>query len=578
MVTSFKRALLDEVLVSWNRRGLLSLQRLPSGLTRERNYLEDYDFDLRVLAFTEEGFEALNNAQEREWLKCVGRAKDVGNEIELVHKGANWESVILIDRIDESWDGSDKAVVLLMALMHACVELTASHNFVRPLLLLRENIFDRVRSIDKEFARLETWVVSLDWTRELLLEFIERRLNASLISKFPLRGATWRAFFEEANSDVSSQELVFGYCQYRPRDVLTYCSFAIEAAQSRVHEQIMIEDLYAARRNFSDNRLKDLTDEYADNFPQLQLVLGRFYGLGREFTISAINDFIKKLLVDPEVTDRCKSWIYRYTQPDLFVRLLYEIGFVGIVEGDSETRYRSAGSQSWTLPPISEKTLVRIHPTYVDALGLQNKIVNTLGEEVDLKQGGFIGDLPGAIDIDSYRREIERLRAEIRTLPRGLPDAARFEDFIGDLIKMCFFNSLTNPAPKVRNVDGRVIRDWIAANHSTDGFWELIRHKYGATQVIWECKNYDELSADDFQQAAYYMNDAISRFVIIAFRGLEKKKHYFEHIRRINSDKKGIVLLLDNRDLDVFLRHALNGKSNQPHLQEAYDNVVRQIS
>ena len=74
------------------------------------------------------------------------------------------------------------------------------------------------------------------------------------------------------------------------------------------------------------------------------------------------------------------------------------------------------------------------------------------------------------------------------------------------------------------------------------------------------------------------MNDAIGRFVIIAFRGLEKKKHYFEHIRRINSDKKGIVLLLDNRDLDVFLRHALNGKSNQPHLQETYDSIVRQIS
>ena len=74
--------------------------------------------------------------------------------------------------------------------------------------------------------------------------------------------------------------------------------------------------------------------------------------------------------------------------------------------------------------------------------------MSTLGEDVDLKRGGFIGDLPGAIDIDSYRREIERLRAEIRTLPRGLPEAGRFEEFIGDLIKLAFSTPLQTPRPR----------------------------------------------------------------------------------------------------------------------------------
>ena len=59
------------------------------------------------------------------------------------------------NRSSDSWDGSDKAVIILMALMHACVELAASVVCVRPLLFLRENIFERVRQIDNEFARLE---------------------------------------------------------------------------------------------------------------------------------------------------------------------------------------------------------------------------------------------------------------------------------------------------------------------------------------------------------------------------------------------------------------------------------------
>lgn len=81
-----------------------------------------------------------------------------------------------------------------------------------------------------------------------------------------------------------------------------------------------------------------------------------------------------------------------------------------------------------------------------------------------------------------------------------------------------------------------------------------------------------------FQQAAYYMNDSIGRFVVLAFRGREKKKHYIEHIRRIAADKEGLVLLIDERDLDVFLRHAMNGKSNESHLQETFDQIVRSIS
>ena len=36
--------------------------------------------------------------------------------------------------------------------------------------------------------------------------------------------------------------------------------------------------------------------------------------------------------------------------------------------------------------------------------------------------------------------------------------------------------------------------DYIAAG----GFWEAMRHRYNATSVIWECKNYAVLSADDF--------------------------------------------------------------------------------
>ncbi len=58
--------------------------------------------------------------------------------METWREGKAWDYTLLIDRIDESWDGSDKSVILLMALMHSCVELSATSNFLRPLIFLRE--------------------------------------------------------------------------------------------------------------------------------------------------------------------------------------------------------------------------------------------------------------------------------------------------------------------------------------------------------------------------------------------------------------------------------------------------------
>jgi hypothetical protein len=48
------------------------------------------------------------------------------------------------------------------------------------------------------------------------------------------------------------------------------------------------------------------------------------------------------------------------------------------------------------------------------------------------------------------------------------------------------------------------IRDIIVANHSSMPFWQMLRQQYGATQTICECKNYKDLTSDDFHQVSYY--------------------------------------------------------------------------
>jgi hypothetical protein len=67
------------------------------------------------------------------------------------------------------------------------------------------------------------------------------------------------------------------------------------------------------------------------------------------------------------------------------------------------------------------------------------------------------------------------------------------------------------------------------------------------------------------------------KLVIIVFRG-EIRNHYYDHIRKVSTARGGIVLILNDKDLRVFVRQALNGKVKDSHLQDKYDRVLREIS
>lgn len=577
LTSAFRRSLQDEALVAWIANDKTT-KSLPSNLKDELEIVQDLDFDLRSIQFIEELVKPLASGQDAEWIRAIKKPKTMAREMrELNSSKLDGSGTILLDAIDESWDGSELAVIYLASLMHACVEINSQESGFRVLMFLRENIFERVRLIDSEFARLETCVVGLDWTEEQLLELVERRINAPLTAKYGLGGETWNLFFENG---PESRKLVFDYCQNRPRDILTYTSLALATSHSHKHEQILIEDLQDARRRFSDSRLKDLGDEYQENYPQLALVLSKFYGLGRRWTLSGIQSLLTRILDDSQISEACRTWIYKYSAPELFVRLLYEIGFFGFLvprhKGNPKVVFRSLGPRDTTPPPVSHSTDISIHPSYWEALDLQDVLIAEFSESEEFGKIGLVSDLPGALNFEQYQEKLKDLAVKIIDTPTGRESASQFEDIVGDVLKLCFFRVLHNIQAESRDADNTVRRDWVASNRGEGGFWEMVRHRYSATQVIFECKNYNDLKADDFHQAKYYMSGQAGRLVIIVFRG-DVKNHYYDHISKISTDN-GLVLLLNTKDLAVFVRQAINGKVKDAHLHDKHDKMVRAIS
>lgn len=504
LVLTFKMALMYEAVSAWIRIGAASRHHLPETIGRERHLIEDHDFDSRVLEIHEAVLPALNKGNDKAWFKANRKLKEVLREVEELVTLDRWKVPILIDKVDDDWDGADESVVVLMGLMHAAGELNANLKLMRPLLFLRENLFERVRLVDNEFSRLETSVASLDWTKELLTDLVAKRLQFHVNPKPPLP-EVWHAYFESPQTgDV--RDHIFDFCQYRPRDVLTYLSHAIENAKSQKHEQIMLSDLEAAKKAFSENRLKDLGNEYSENYPNIHHVLARFHGLARRFTVAAVTDLIKKMLADSVIQKQCQSWMYNFTAPHQFIELLYSLGFVGISDGKSAPVFRGSGVKEAVAPHIDTgKTVVTVHPSYVHALDLQDTLATGLDTTTPLQTEGVLVQLPDDIDPNVYPQKLKELQDQLETLPHGEAMADQYQTLVGDVVKYCFFHTLGNPCREVTDVDGKVRRDWIFSNRTGTDFWKMVQDLHAATQIIWECKNYEPIGASDFQQLAYYL-------------------------------------------------------------------------
>ena len=450
LVSVLKRTLIDELLVLWSQAH--SASELPEELAAELAGPCRDDFDERTLKYIANVARVVKLGDDSSIAAINQPTKSLTTLCKFIEKAAA-NYTLIIDSIDDYWDGSDLALIYLTAFMHASLEVSTQIPWARALLLLRENIFERVRARDAESSRVETSLTGLDWTEHQLLELVERRFNRSLTAKFPLGGATWNAFFEYPDKAKSE---IFDYCHNRPRDILIYVSHAVDMANERHHQQIRIEDVDSARRRFSDNRFKDLGDEYAENYPQISLVLSRFYGLGRRYTPGGIESFIRKLLRDPEIVQLCGSWLYDYQQMGQLVRLLYNIGFVGLKKPDTAVQFRALGPQETSPPPISDSDEIEIHKCYWDALDLQDVLIRGLPEDSNFGDIGVLSNLPGGLDQLTYSEKLEELSRSLFEIPEGMPGAQRFESVVGDIIRLCFFRALENVEERVRNDDGVV--------------------------------------------------------------------------------------------------------------------------
>lgn len=490
----------------WEKAGVSPLVRLKKTLYAQFNNTESPEENLSELA-SRLDLTALNNQM------CEILAK--------MERGV----VVLIDRLDEGYEADTLGIGIVDGIIYGTDEIRVATKNVQTIIFLRDNIFRAIQAEDEDFSRnIEGGHLRLHWDQQELFYLACKRLRKALsskgvdISKLESDTKLWNS--------VTAQELHgregFRRCLqitlYRPRDVISLLNTAFDIAKKQDREQIIVADIEAASRFISGVRYDDLTKEYSSVFPGLRELTKAFAQLTPRVSIVQARDIVNQFTANKELEAQIIQHLRVLGTADEIIKALYGIGFFGVLDSSTNSFvFSHDGKRPHQL--FIESSVLLIHPCYWNALNVQTEAMEP-GTAEDIYDEYEI--VVSSQTKEMREQKLGRLMSEITSIEMGVDGAAEFEDWCKRSIELIFAGELTNVTLKP-NGNASARRDIVATNEAIKGFWKRIREDYGTRMVVFEIKNFEKLTIDEYRQAHSYLGKEYGKFAIIICRDKMKE-------------------------------------------------------
>lgn len=183
----------------------------------------------------------------------------------------------------------------------------------------------------------------------------------------------------------------------------------------------------------------------------------------------------------------------------------------------------------------------------------------------------FYRDLPGGIGslsdgdiLDRFSEHFDprafakAMKVELNAIPAG-PDAANiYHRFMIGLFEFVFYPNFIYPILEAEIDEGRKRIDILYTNAAAHGVFHRLQAlpQSGSHLIPVECKNYTrEIKNPELDQIAGRFSRERGFFGIICCRNLDDKDRFIARCRDTAQSGRGIVLPLDDADLDIILDH-----------------------
>lgn len=488
---------------------------------------------------------------------------------------------ILVDRMDEGWDEDSSSVGFLAGLLVALEPINQMPN-CRVTTFLRDNIFRAIHQSDPEGPRiLETGHIRLRWDREGLFSLICNRIKLKFGITDDSNHKVWNHLADRGIENRNGFLTCLGHTLYRPRDIIHLLNEAALDGMKRKQTKIILENISNASTSISEARLNDLTQEYRNIFPAIGWLTRAFSQRPNTFSISAAEQFLLENSLETADAQQIQDLKLLPTTNDRLM-LLYKVGFLGILR-DNQKRllFCHDGSSSENFESINPREIsLIIHPCYWKALSLEiseklslEDASQQIHDEYDVK----LSESP------YYRNQtIAELLGEISKIRDGNETAPAYEEWAYKTLEILTAGKLANLDLRA-NKNNPLRRDIVGTIVTTAGFWGRVNADYGVREMVFEVKNYTELSSEDFQQLNSYLGDEYGHLGIFVTKKEDDnlRKAEIEQIRAYGAKSERKYMLIISKETLLRCLRKLRNPDNHGYVDEQLgkqlDFYIRQV-
>lgn len=205
---------------------------------------------------------------------------------------ASKQIYLLVDNLDRNWqiDPADTVCARLIVGLIAA----ASHHYthcpigktIRPVVFLRDDVRRSVEHADLDMGKRD-WM-SLTWDAESLENLVAERIRVSVdpgeLGATKASPQLWAECFAPEVKGTPTPRFISQRTLMVPRQMIWYCTAALDVARMRGHARIEPEDLVAVEKEQSQRVLKNVAQEFQFSGHDLSVVALWIEGAKTPFT------------------------------------------------------------------------------------------------------------------------------------------------------------------------------------------------------------------------------------------------------------------------------------------------------
>lgn len=189
---------------------------------------------------------------------------------------------IFLDDFDLDWKGNSKDVLRIKSLLLSLSDMCSDIDGLSVRIALRTDVYEMIRN--EEFSdKFESAIIKCKWNNNEIIKALCKRIcayfNISFNENINLTEYLDNVFESRFGSDTRCwsdapiYKVIFSLIRRKPRDMVKLCLSVSEQAYTHNLTKINDECFLYTLENYSQERFKDLINEYKNQLPMLNSLL-----------------------------------------------------------------------------------------------------------------------------------------------------------------------------------------------------------------------------------------------------------------------------------------------------------------